>query len=146
MAKGSLESAIRGIKRDAERMAKLIEAAERRSADTGVKIAKDFSSGRKSSAQLRREGHPFATRHGSPQDPPEVINTQRGDFKAAWKTLAKVVKGQSVPVVSNKSRVSDFLKKGTSKMFARPIDEAVGKTLEPIRMENLKRELSKLEK
>lgn len=122
-----------------------IRRAEDRSATKGVQIAKDFSSGGKSLAQLAREDHPFAKRHGRPKDPPEVINKQTGQFRAAWKQVAQAINGQTVPVIENRNYKSNFLKGGTVKMFARPIDEAVGKTLEPIRRENLDREIKKLE-
>jgi hypothetical protein len=130
---------------------KAVQRAETQSAATGVKIAKDLSSGGKSLAQLRREDHPFAARHGIAKDPPEIINAQTGEFRSHWRAIAKAVKGIVVPVVENRNWKANFLKDGTKNkdgkgiMLRRPIDSAVGGLLEPVRIENLNRETKKLE-
>ena len=72
--------------------------------------------------------HPYAVRHGKPLLPPEIINTQSGEFKAAWYMDAprstdggKTISGS----VINDSEVADYLEFGTKKMFARPLPTVV---------------------
>jgi hypothetical protein len=145
MPSSTLKTAGAMFRRLSQDLVGAIRRAEDKSAAKGLQIAKDFSSGTKSLAQLRREDHPFAKRHGRPLDPPEVINSQTGEFRAAWKVIAQTVKGMPVPAIVNQNWKANFLKGGTKYMFNRPVDESVGKVLEPIRIENLKRETKKLE-
>lgn len=86
--------------------------------DDTVSDARRLSSGTRSSARLRQMDHPYARRHGTPLLPPEIINVQSGEFLSAWHRRRTSEGGQ----VINDSSVADFLKSGTPRMFARPID------------------------
>lgn len=85
--------------------------------DDTVQTARHMSSGGRSSRTLARMDHPYATRHGSPLLPPEIINVQSGEFLASWKAERTPEGGR----VINDSPVADFLQFGTKYMVARPI-------------------------
>lgn len=93
--------------------------------DRGVQIARQRSSGTASPAQLRREDHPYARRHGAPRRDPAIINRNRGVFFAAWRSATSGLTGQII----NDSDVADFLRDGTRLMFERPVGVAVEEDL-----------------
>lgn len=91
----------------------------------GLEDAREMSAGPFSSRELKRMDHPYATRHGSPMLPPEVVNLQSGEFYHSWWTRQFADGGQ----LRNDSKVADFLQYGTETMFARPIAEKLGEKL-----------------
>ena len=118
------------LRRDKAAVARLIEVEERKVAERALQRAVGLSSGLFSTAELRRLGHPYATRHGAPQLPPGVINAQRGLFRSRWRLIEvrkSLTPGQpgAFFVIENRDRAADFLQPGTRFMFRRPIDEAV---------------------
>ena len=79
-----------------------------------------------STAGLRRAGHPFAKRHGSPQAALLPINRQSGVFEASWqKSTVSVSGGEVRGEVVNTAPYAGFLATGTKVAFARPLPEAV---------------------
>jgi hypothetical protein len=106
----------------------------------GHGLAIQHSSGSLSSAELARRDHPFAVRHGSPQEDPSVINAQRGTFRAAWQAQGPTSGAGGVQgALVNQSREAGFLKPGTRFMFARPVDERIARELAPIFEANVMR-------
>lgn len=90
--------------------------------DTLVEAGR-LSSGPYSLEDLARMDHPYAVRHGSPLLPPEIINRQSGEFASEWKRTPILGSPEEPRMqVRNDSRVADFLKYGTRRMFARPIE------------------------
>ena len=146
MPKLPLRSADLAVRRLARDVVLAAKTAEMRSARTGVQLAQGLSGGGKSSAQLAREDHPFAKRHGSPKDITYLINEQSGRFRAAWRLKTSTILRDFAPVIVNDTPYADFLRYGTRKAFRRDIDDAVLDYLMPVRMGNLKQELKKLEK
>lgn len=113
----------------------------------GFNKAIELSSGTMSIGQLKDLDHPYARRHGMSLLPPEVINTNSGEFLESWKlgeveTTNKKVTGD----ITNNSRVADYLTQpdgsDKSNMNVRPIDksveEYVEQQLEIYILENLK--------
>lgn len=93
-------------------------------------IAVRLSSGPYSAYDLERMGYPYATRHGSPQLPAQIINAQTGRFRQSWYVWGPVFRTGSVVIkLTNLDPVSEFLKYGTERMFARPIDDAIRQRL-----------------
>ena len=106
-----------------------VDAMKEATAD-GFDEAILFSSGGTSLAQLAKEDHPYARRHGFPLRDPEIINAQTGAFRAAWQNPEPVVMGDMVEgFIENHDPVADYLTQplGSPKstMFQRPIDEEV---------------------
>lgn len=105
------------------------------------------SSGPFKTPELRRRGHPYATRHGplgnvamQPAGGPGVINVQSGTFRSAWTADRPRVTdgGRTISGrVSNQSEVADILKEGTPVMIPRPIE----RDLEQIGVVLLEREV-----
>lgn len=93
--------------------------------ERGVQIARERSSGTASEAQLRREDHPYARRHGAPRRDPSIINRHRGVFYAAWRSVSAFSAGQII----NDSDVANFMRDGTTYMFERPVGVAVEEDL-----------------
>lgn len=99
----------------------------------GYALAIQYSSGTHSTADLARLDHPFATRHGSPQLDPSIINAQAGDFRAAWRTVGPVSgNGGVAGTIVNDDPKAQFLKTGTRLMFARPVDDRIAAELAPV--------------
>lgn len=93
-------------------------------------IAVALSSGPYSAFQLAAMDHPYATRHGSPQLPPQIINAQTGTFRESWYVWGPIFRDNSVVIkLTNLDPKSEFLKYGTERMFARPIDDAIRQRL-----------------
>jgi uncharacterized membrane protein YebE (DUF533 family) len=98
----------------------------------GYGLAIEYSSGTYSEDDLARLDHPFATRHGSPQLDPSVINVKSGDFRAAWHTVGptQAAGGVAGSIINNDPK-AQFLQ-GTRLMFARPIDDRIAHELAPV--------------
>lgn len=134
----------------ADRGAKIIvelQKAETANLKDGIRIARKWSSGGVSTAQLADMDHPFATRHAAPSLPPELLNTQdAGGLITQWKSQGpKVTDGSMVSAVFNPVPYGKYLVTGTKWMVPRPILDEIKKELMPIvikrRREALKRGL-----
>jgi len=113
-------------------------AAESVTLQEADKAALLLSSGPHSTAQLRAAGHPYSRRAPDPSYDAAVINVQSGEFKDAWESAGPTVTGAGVvSKLSNGSKVAGLLDKGTSKMIARPVAEAIVERVQPGRAERL---------
>ena len=112
-------------------------AAEKDALDKGVRLARIWSSGTYTSAQLAGLGHPF--RRGGPGlGDPALINRQSGMFYAAWKSERARVEGGAIKSrVYNDAPWARYLESGTRKMIARPIKEKVQGFLRPILLDGM---------
>lgn len=79
------------------------------------------SYGTVSADALRRLGHPFARRHGTPLMDPRVINRQSGVFAKSWRREIHGYKGS----IYNVAPHGAFLEYGTRRMFDRPVWEDI---------------------
>lgn len=94
----------------------------RKAVIAGRNQARKQSSGTASYAQLRKEDHPYATRHGMAKRDPAIINKHRGLFYVGW-AYELGADGLSARIV-NRSDAADFMG-GTDKMLPRPIEQEV---------------------
>ena len=109
----------------------LTSEAQRVTRDTLADVfaaARLYSSGGLSSRRLRQLGHPYRLGGTPPQDP-AVINVQSGEFRAAWE-IVPAADGLSGSVV-NQTPQAEFLRRGTSRMIARPLVERVEEEVMP---------------
>ena len=93
----------------------------------GEKASRDIISlGDHSLADLRRMGHPYATRDPrNPHDPPESVHAQKGNYLRALHVARP--EGYSMAIVKGKITIEGDMKQrdrwiqeGTKKMIARP--------------------------
>lgn len=106
----------------AQTLQEAIEQGFRAGMEHGQIRAVNQSQGTKSYQDLADEDHPYATRHGSPQSDPGIINKHSGEFADAWQPPDVMVLGDTLHGrIINDSPVADFLNDGTTHMFARPI-------------------------
>lgn len=88
-------------------------------------IAKKHSSGMITTAQQRKEGHPYRRGGPNPYDP-GTINVQSGRFRSAWRLEYR---GGYLCLI-NESPEADFMK-GTRRMVERPIWKNIERDLAP---------------
>lgn len=89
----------------------------------GMREAKKQSDGPLSPVDKVRMDHPYAKRHGSPLVGLLPINQVSGEFYRDWDQSVPTGKGsQPTGRLFNFNEKADFLKDGTDKMFARPIE------------------------
>lgn len=133
-----MKDAITRLAATNRRILKELAAAEAESVKRIVEMAKEDSSGPYSLPQLAKMGHPYALRAVRLRLPPNIINAQTGVFRDAWQGKpGAFVSGVMTSHVVNESKVAAYLKAGTNKMIARPIDEAVMKKYAPERRRRL---------
>jgi len=100
--------------------------ALRDSLDIVQASAEEHSSGPHSSADLRRAGHPYSRRRPRRRRfPPEVINVQTGEFRAAWTQEVGREGRDWVGAVYNTDPKGPGLEHGTERMIRRPLVRAV---------------------
>lgn len=139
----TVNEALRQMKQLEKQATRLGYDSAQRIAAEGLKRAQVLSSGPYKQAALTQMGHPYAVRHGRGVRvvvmlPPEVINIQNGGFLRAWKTkIAKTAGGYVVHVI-NESTAAEWLRAGTSKMVARPLDKELSTQMGPVRDKELK--------
>jgi hypothetical protein len=85
-----------------------------------------MSSGGLSSEDLAEMDHPYATRHGSPKEPPEIINKQTGVFFDSWGIRVFSRSAQ----IYNDAPYAEELRDGKMWVFARPILDVVESAME----------------
>ena len=133
------------------------------SAQQGVQMGRDLSSGGYSTDALADMGHPYAVRHEqtaarlgmsrreylrksigvSSVLAAYIVNKQSGEFQSAWKTRppSSAFNGALRTAVVNDSRVAGFLagkNRPKSRMVRRPIDSKIVELLQPIAVENVR--------
>lgn len=89
-----------------------------------VRIARKWSDGRLSLKDLRRMGHPYARRHGTPRLNPAMINRQTGAFYNAWEPDPQADEWTAA-IHNTDPKAELYLQPGTSRMFARPVDAEI---------------------
>lgn len=117
------------------------KAAETLSLADAKQEALEASSGALSTAELRRRDHPYARRHGSATEDPQILNSQSGDFRRAWRASAVTRRvGKLTGTVRNTDRKAKYMR-GTEKMLPRPVAARVITRVRRIRRYRLKRAL-----
>jgi hypothetical protein len=92
------------------------------------------TSGTLTPADLRRQGHPYAKRHGSPGLNPNVVNVGSGTLRASWETegpLWDETGTLSGSLFNTDPKAGDWLEPGTATMFARAPQETAAAAVEP---------------
>lgn len=103
-------------------------------APAAMAVARKWSSGGWSLAELRLAGHPYRVGGPNPLDP-SLINSQRGIFRDTWRTerpnVAKMATntGTSLYLV-NDSPEAEFMA-GTTRMIERPVAQSIEDELRP---------------
>jgi hypothetical protein len=141
--KGTPQQIAVALRRFARAMEPAVQRAELESAKEAKKIAVRLSSGKLTTRQLRKLGHPYRKGGAPPQDP-AIINRQSksGGFRDSWKVgdPERTAKGSVVRLV-NTAPHATFLKTGTDRMIARPIDKRIRELLAPKRKAALEKHL-----
>lgn len=139
---------LRKYGRDVERAA---TKASLKTAQEGLKAAVKSSSGAATQKQLAKEGHPYAVSHlttganvgfGLSTRNPSIINAITGKFRDDWH-LASRLSDRSVTIV-NFSKVAGYLEEGTKYMIARPIETRIIAAMSKVGINNLDREVQKI--
>jgi len=123
------------------RIVERVSAAEALTLADAKEEALDASSGTISTAELRRRDHPYAVRHGTAKEDPEVINEQEGRFKRRWQTRRPIKTGTRL---EGRLRNTDPKAKhmhGTDVMLPRPIIRRVSRRIKPMRRVRVQRAL-----
>lgn len=132
----SLDKAARELKKFSRDLDRNIGKAEAKTAKVGLRQAIKQSSGRITTAQLRKEDHPYATRHGAPRRDPSTINEQKGDFKRDWMIQGGGNIRNGVAIV-NYNPIAQYLAEGTPRMFKRSLEAKVIDAMVKVREKNL---------
>lgn len=121
-----------------------------KTARVGLAEAKKRSRGRTSLAQLRREGHPYATRQHAAMKTknrkyrdPSIINKQKGDFEQEW----HISKGRGLIdalAIVNFAPEAEYLAEGTHTMMRRNVDDKVIEIMAKVGITNLDSEVQKI--
>ena len=129
---------VRDLEKLERELGQAIVKAETKTLEQSYVLAQKLSSGTETPQTLRQKDHPYATRHGVPLLDPSRINKQRGVFYWGWRKFLPVFQANVLyTVLANFTQVANWLKLGTKKMFARPIDDRVAKEIQPKRLKNL---------
>lgn len=118
----------REIKRRVVATAKALAQAERDNIALAKSIAKSYSQGPYSSAQLASMGHPYSRRAPRPPMPSGFINVQRSRrFVRSFSTVQRGRHNNNriVTELNNNSPEWQYLKYGTRYMIKRPLGELV---------------------
>ena len=123
---GRLGERLRG---SSEKYVHEVREAIRGNAEILRKKARQFSQRRfYSLAQLRKMGHPYATRHPRPPIQAHIINKQSGRLYDSWRINIKPNPDGMTATVFNTAPYSKYMM-GTRYMIPRPIlDEALERT------------------
>lgn len=97
-----------------------VERALDQTAADLLETAYRLSSGPFTSKHLRQLGHPYAPGRRPPLFP-SIVNVQSGDFRSGW----RIERDREVLRVVNDTPEADFLRTGTRRMIARPIEAAI---------------------
>src|SRR6186997_3006498 len=119
------EQIARLLTRAAERLTVEMRKAERASQTQAIELARQYSQGPYSTAELRRLGHPYARRHGAPGLDPSLINRQSGLLARSWRREGPLEKDGGLHTSVFNDAPEAFFMGGTEKMFERPLPERV---------------------
>lgn len=116
--------AARQVQRIKGAIAKAAILGQDRAAKEIKQYSVSLSSGKLSTAWLRKDDHPYATRHGAQQNLSGLINRQSGVLKASWEIRKVQTAFSAMPiiVVVNRASYVQYVVFGTSKMVPRRID------------------------
>ena len=136
----SAASALRMFEGLERRLVQHVIEAETLNLEDARAMLVQASSGTATEADLRREDHPYARRHGTARRDPSLINARSGRFRRAWRSRRPQRAGRGRVV----SRVRNFDPKarymfGTKLMLPRPIIARVARQLAPVRRLRLRR-------
>ena len=121
---------------------RLIRSSDTATANDGVDVAKELSSGTHSTKELRRyRPGAYALARSSPMFDPDIINKQKGNFYRGWHARYNIGPKKN-PGIENDSKEAQFLEASTKagyrgKMVARRVDYAILTKLRPMRIANL---------
>ena len=136
----TLKQGISKMKRQSIKLQREAVQAVAKTVDQGVTFAKKKSSGTKSLAQLRREGHPYSVRFAARSDD-AIINAQTNHFKDRWNGKKPGGgPGTAKGAIVNDDPVARFLvgePRPKSRMRVRPIDKVVEAKSEVLLRKNL---------
>lgn len=107
------------LRRRTQALERAVREAEAASAAEALEIARDLSSGSRSTSQLRAMGHPY--RRGGP-GPALPINAQSGRFADSWRVAGPRKAGGGLKTtLGNRAPHARMLERGTARMMPRPI-------------------------
>lgn len=102
----------------------------------GVRIARQDSSGRWNRKRRQKAGYSYSRMNPNPPPQPlEIINVEKGIFRAAWavEPVRSGRDGSVVGFVVNRSdRVEDLVQASGKPWLSRAIDERVAMRIEPV--------------
>jgi hypothetical protein len=106
--------------------------AERETVEDLVERAEWWTGGTATEADLKREGHPYSRRHGSPRRDPRRINRRTGGIQGGWEMdLPHVEGGNLISGIHNTDPKATEMETGTARMFERLPHEAAAEEVEP---------------
>ena len=136
------KQAAKELDRYSKKVEKAVKKAQMETAKAGLKAAIKASSGRTSLSQLRKEDHPYATRHKVAKRDASIINDQGGSFKREW----KIGNSTNGPAIVNFSKVAGFLQAGTKKMVARPVEARIIDAMSQVGVANLGKSINSIKR
>lgn len=142
--RGSPQQIALVLRRKAQALERTVRQAEAESLKEAVAVARSLSTGGLTPQQLRARGHPL--RKGGP-GLALPINLHSGGFFLGWKSTGprKVAGGLQSKVV-NTSRTALFVLKGTRRMQARPMTEAILRRTRAARLRRHRQALASIHK
>lgn len=137
----SLRDIAAGFRRISEELPLALADAEAASLSEGLELARKFSDGPLTPADLEKLDHPYARRHGTALRDPHQVNSQSEDFLNAWETEGPVVRGSALEssIFNTDPKADAFLAHGTDLMVPRQPHAKVAGLLEPRRAERIDR-------
>jgi hypothetical protein len=119
------------LQRATEQLRRRALAAETANLEDAKRTSIRLSSGRLSTADLRRRDYPYARRHPGALEDPAVLNKQSGRLARAWTTEGPFATLDGlVSHVRNSSPEAQFMG-GTRLMWERPLAERVQAEIAP---------------
>lgn len=111
-----------------------LKRAEAQTTDDALALARAYSRGQLTEADLRRLKHPYR-KGGSPPADPAIINRRSGAFAAGWRSAPprESAAGDLMSGLSNVAPKAGYILgagSGKSRMMARPIMARIAKALE----------------
>ncbi len=119
---------------------KEVREAQKENGDLLLRKCKQFTNQRFfSTSQLRRMGHPYATRDPRPPVRPHILNRQSGALHERWKVnVRNYPDGVTVSVVNTAPYAKYMTEDGTTKMIGRPVLEEALRRTQAQRSRNLR--------
>jgi hypothetical protein len=132
------------LRRMARNLKDSLRRAERDNARDALRLAKIYSRGQLTAADLRRLGHPYR-KGGTPPADPALINRRTGLFARSWRVEGgnESAAGDLILRLSNSAPYAQALERGTRRMQRRPILERVAQILQPARVRRLRKAIQR---